>query len=229
MSEPHPAADERASEGAPQRASEDGPIPDGDLVGLIEAARGEVPGVVPSHRPPTDGTVAGGTGAGGAPADGAGDDGSAPSPVHDEPVVLDAPDAGPWRLAVVVAVEMVLPSQFPEVVLQEKDEPWREVRIPVGLAEGTAIAHAWRGVTTPRPLTHALFAEVIQRHDVRIEAVRITARRQGTFLAELATAGRRGTEVVPCRPSDGIALMLRQTMPTPLLVAEWLFASAEAT
>jgi uncharacterized protein len=130
-----------------------------------------------------------------------------------------------WCLVLMVGVQMELPSQFPEVILQEKDEPWRELRIPVGLAEGTAIAYAWRGIETPRPLTHELFTEVLTRHDVRIEAIRITARRGGTFLAELDTAGRRGTEAVPCRPSDAIALMLRQRMPTPILVADALFSA----
>jgi bifunctional DNase/RNase len=138
----------------------------------------------------------------------------------------DLAGSGLWCLAVLAGVEMALPSQYPEIVLQEKDEPWRELRIPVGMAEGTAISYAWKGIATPRPLTHELFTEVITRHDVRIEAVRITARRDGNFLAELDTSGRRGTEVVPCRPSDAIALMLRQPMPTPLLVADWLFTEA---
>jgi len=40
--------------------------------------------------------------------------------------------------------------------------------------------------------------------------------------------GPRGRRVVPCRPSDGIALVLRQRMPTPLLVAEWVFTGADA-
>ena len=44
----------------------------------------------------------------------------------------------------VAAVEMDLPSANPEVVLHEAQDPWRELRIPVGLAEGTAIAYAFR-------------------------------------------------------------------------------------
>ncbi len=55
----------------------------------------------------------------------------------------------------VAGVEMELPSANPEVVLHEAQDPWRELRIPVGLAEGTAIAYAFRGIDTPRPLTHA--------------------------------------------------------------------------
>jgi bifunctional DNase/RNase len=40
--------------------------------------------------------------------------------------------------------------------------------------------------------------------------------------------GPRGRQVVPCRPSDAIALLLRQHMPTPLLVAEWVFTDTGA-
>lgn len=128
-----------------------------------------------------------------------------------------------WRLASVAGVQLELPTVHPEVVLVERDAPWRDVRIPVGFAEGTAIAYALRGIPTPRPLTHALVVELLERHGVEIEALRITARQGGLFLAELETSGPRGRQVLPCRPSDGLALVLRRPMPTPILVAEGLF------
>lgn len=134
-----------------------------------------------------------------------------------------------WCQVVVAGVRLELPSQYPEVILQESSSPWRELRIPVGLAEGTAIATAWRGVATPRPLTHALFMEVLERHNVRIEAVRITARSGQRFLAELDTMSPRGREVVPCRPSDAVALVLRASMPTPLMVGDWVFTEPDRT
>jgi bifunctional DNase/RNase len=133
-----------------------------------------------------------------------------------------------WRIAAIADVEMDLPSANPEVVLHEAQDPWRELRIPVGLAEGTAIAYAFRSIDTPRPLTHELVAEILDRHDVRVEAVRITVRRGRTFFAEIDTMGPRGRRVVPCRPSDALALALRQKLPTPILVAEWVFTGADA-
>ncbi|HUY63834.1 MAG TPA: bifunctional nuclease family protein [Acidimicrobiales bacterium] len=131
-----------------------------------------------------------------------------------------------WRVVSVAAVRLEMPGVHPEVVLQETDAPWRELRIPVGFAEGTAIAYAWRELPTPRPLTHALFAETLERQGVEILAVRITGRQGGVYLAELDTAGQRGQQVVPCRPSDGVALALRRSLPTPILVAEPLFVPA---
>ncbi len=133
-----------------------------------------------------------------------------------------------WRIVAVAGVEMELPSANPEIVLHEAQDPWRELRIPVGVAEGTAIAYAFRSIDTPRPLTHEMVTEILDRHDVSIEAVRITVRRGQLFFAEVDTMGPRGRRVVPCRPSDAIALALRQRLPTPILVAEWVFTGADA-
>jgi uncharacterized protein len=135
-----------------------------------------------------------------------------------------------WRLVTVAGVSLELPGVHPEVVLQEAEAPFRQLRIPVGFAEGTAIAYAWRAVPTPRPLTHHLLADLLERHGVEIAALRITAKEAGTFLAELETSGPRGSQTIACRPSDGIALVLRCKMPTPapILVAERLLAVPSA-
>jgi hypothetical protein len=132
-------------------------------------------------------------------------------------------DPGTWRLAVVAGVKMDMPGDYPEVLVHEAVAPWRELAIPVGMAEGNAIAYAWRGLSTPRPLTHALFTDVLERHGVALEAVRITARQGRLFFAELDTTGPQGRQVIACRPSDALALVLRQRMPTPVLVADWVF------
>jgi bifunctional DNase/RNase len=137
-------------------------------------------------------------------------------------------DPGIWRLAVVAGVRMDMPGEHPEVLVHEAVAPWRELAIPVGMAEGNAIAYAWRGLTTPRPLTHALFTDVLERHQVQLEAVRITARRGRSYFAEIDTVGPKGRQVISCRPSDALALVLRQRLPTPVLVADWVFDREEA-
>jgi hypothetical protein len=63
---------------------------------------------------------------------------------------------------------------------------------------------------------------------VELEAVRITARRGRNFYAELDTVGPRGRQVISCRPSDALALVLRQRMPTPVLVADWVFDTEDS-
>lgn len=128
-----------------------------------------------------------------------------------------------WRVVAVSGVEVDLPSVHPEVLLTEVEAPWRTLRIPVGFAEGSAIAYALKGMPTPRPLTHELVSELLDRHGVEVAALRITARQGSVYLAELETSGPRGPQTVPCRPSDGLALVLRRPLPTPVTVAEGLF------
>ncbi len=184
-------------------------------------ATDEQPGVPEAAVPGTD---VSGTGTPGAGVPGAGTDGSVPA----EPDAPPQPDPAVWHLVAVHDVVFDLPAAYPEVVLHEAQHPWRELRIPVGVAEGTAIAYAFRSIETPRPMTHDLFTEVLERYGVTIDAVRITARRGQAFLAEMDTSGSRGRQVMPCRPSDAVALALRQRLPVPILVAEWVFASIES-
>jgi bifunctional DNase/RNase len=136
-------------------------------------------------------------------------------------------DAEVWRVVEVESVEMELPGSHPEVVLAEKVPPWRRLRIPVGFSEGNSIAYALHGVEVPRPLTHDLMTELLERHRVEVAALRVTARHNGVFFAELETMGSSGRAVVPCRPSDGMALVLRQRMEVPIIVATWVFDEPE--
>ncbi len=135
----------------------------------------------------------------------------------------------PWRVVTLAGVRLELPAEYPEVVLQESEAPWRQLRIPVGMAEGRALAYAWRQVPTPRPLTHQLMVDLLDLHGVEVSALRITERSGGTFLAELETQGPRGRHTVPCRPSDGLSLVLRRRMDTPILVADELLTPSTSS
>lgn len=156
------------------------------------------------------------------PADSGSDAAAAPgATAESEPeAALQGPP--PMRIMVITDVVMELPGMHPDVVLREAEGQGRELRIPVGFAEGTAIAYAFKGIETPRPLTHSLMVELLDRHGVDIDALRITGRQGAVYIAELDTSGPRGRAVVACRPSDAFALILRRALPTPILVAEEL-------
>jgi uncharacterized protein len=128
-----------------------------------------------------------------------------------------------WCLVVMAGVRVELPNEHAELLLRETEEPWRELVIPVALAEGKAIAYAWRGIATPRPLSHELFSTVLDLHGIAVEAVRITERQGARFVAELDTSGTGGHHKISCRPSDAVALALRRPLPTPILVASDVF------
>jgi len=94
-----------------------------------------------------------------------------------------------------------LRSQYPQV--REEAPPYRELHIPIGTPEGVAIAYAARRIVTPRPLTHELFATVLDRFELTLETVRITAVERSSYEAELVVSGPTGVRVIPCRVSDG--------------------------
>jgi bifunctional DNase/RNase len=126
----------------------------------------------------------------------------------------------------VVGLAVELPSTDPVLSLREADPPGRLLRIPIGMAEGVAIAYAWRQLATPRPLTHELFVEALGRFDLRVELVEVTEVRGRSFSGQLRLVGPQRSEVVACRPSDGIALALRQRPPAPILVDDAVLEAA---
>lgn len=118
-----------------------------------------------------------------------------------------------------VDVAVVLPATSPLLVLEEIDPPGRELQIPIGSAEGVAIAYAARGIATPRPLTHELVVAILEAFSLAIDSVRITGVDGAAFRGEIVCSGPTGTRRLACRPSDGVALALRQRLPAPILVA----------
>jgi uncharacterized protein len=139
--------------------------------------------------------------------------------------VQPAPPA--FRVMDVDDVSMDLPSPYPTVTLVESEPPMRSLVFPIGLTEGTALALALRRMESPRPMTHELFVQVLQRMRVDVIAVRLTGRDQGNYLAELDLMAPAGRERMPCRPSDGLVLALRMPVPAPILVDERLLEQAD--
>jgi hypothetical protein len=132
-----------------------------------------------------------------------------------------------FRVMDVEDVSLDLPSQFPTVTLVESEPPLRSLVFPIGLTEGTALALAMRRMDSPRPMTHELFAHVLQRVRIDVIAVRLIGRDQGNYLAELDLMAPNGRERIPCRPSDGLVLALRMPVPAPILVDERLLERSD--
>jgi bifunctional DNase/RNase len=161
--------------------------------------------------------------------------GAAPeAPVEAEPVytiptgpVDGSPD---FRMALVSSVTVDLPNQHPAVCLREMEIPRRQLTFSVGLQDGVALSHAMRRIPTPRPLTHELMSEVLQRFDIDLVAVRIVGRVGSVHFAELDLRGRAGRSVHACRPTDGLILALQQPVQVPILIdARLLESGADVT
>ncbi len=79
-----------------------------------------------------------------------------------------------------------------------------------------------RGRPTPKPLTHELFVDVLGVLGARVLVARVTRYAQGAFFAELVVRAASKQHVVACRPSDAIALALRQGTGATVVVASSL-------
>ena len=119
-------------------------------------------------------------------------------------------------------------SNSPIVVLKDDDEKFF-LPIWVGIFEANAIALQLENITTPRPMTHDLLREMIQRLDARVTRIVINDLKDATFYAQIRIAIRRAsgdqTLEIDARPSDAIALALRTE--APIFVAQSVLDQAQ--
>ena len=147
-----------------------------------------------------------------------------------EPSVEPTPpatDATDFRMALVSSVTVDLPNQHPAICLREMEMPGRQLTFYAGLQDAVALSHAMRRVPTPRPLTHELMSEVLQRFDIDLVAVRIVGRVGSMLFAELDLRGRGGRSVHSCRPTDALTLALQQPVQVPILIDVRLLESGD--
>lgn len=130
------------------------------------------------------------------------------------------------RQVTLVDVHQPFPQSHPSVVLQELEPPYRKLDISVGYPEGVAIYYAWHHLAYPRPLSHELFTTILEQFAVSLEVLEITSVQGATFNAQITLVSGSSKRVLPCRPSDGLALALRQMLPVPVLVDEAVLAEA---
>ncbi len=129
-----------------------------------------------------------------------------------------AGDTVDFRMALVSGVSLDLPNQHPSVVLREIETPRRQLTFSIGMPDAVALSHAVRRIPTPRPLTHELMSDVLQRADIDVVAVRIVGRKGSVYFAELDLRSRSGRSVHSCRPSDALTLALHQPVQVPILI-----------
>ena len=99
------------------------------------------------------------------------------------------------------------------IVFKEKDGT-RFLPVVIGMAEVNAIKMKLSGIKPPRPLTHDLLLQVVEKMDGKLEKVVIDRLQQNTFFAKLLFKNSKDDEIsVDARPSDSVALALRADVP----------------
>lgn len=130
-----------------------------------------------------------------------------------------------FRVLNLGSVTFELTGGFPTLNLTEEDEPWRPLTIPVALPEAISIAQAVADEYAPRPNSHDLFAAFLREMKADVIATRILRVENGVFFAEIDVMTPKGRIQMPCRPSDGVAMAVRQAVPAPILCTEEVLLS----
>lgn len=122
---------------------------------------------------------------------------------------------------------IVINEQSPEqvIVLREKGGE-RQFPIVIGIFEAWAIDRKIKEIDMPRPMTHDLLANVIGELGGRLERVVVTGIEGSTFYARLIIQQDGKQLSVDCRPSDGVALAVRLSV--PMFVDREIFEKASS-
>ena len=118
-----------------------------------------------------------------------------------------------------IGVRVELPDNTPVLLLREQGGRQRVLPIMIGTPEASSIHFAIEGVSSPRPMTHDLFVDVLQALDTTLDRVVVTEIRDHTYFATLYLKTPAGMRMVSSRPSDAMALAARTGSP--------IFATAE--
>jgi uncharacterized protein len=99
-------------------------------------------------------------------------------------------------------------TNTPIVILKDLDEQ-DVLPIWIGLLEASSIATALENVQTPRPMTHDLLKNILDRLDVKVVKIEVNDLKENTYYAMIHLDVENRRLVIDARPSDAIALALR--------------------
>ncbi|MBM3278614.1 MAG: bifunctional nuclease family protein [Candidatus Handelsmanbacteria bacterium] len=105
-----------------------------------------------------------------------------------------------------------------------KGEDEKVVRIIIGEFEGKALDMALQRQSFPRPLTHNLIQNLLEKVKGRVEQVVIHTLKEETFLAYLFIQIGPECFYLDCRPSDG--MILATLMGVPILMSQEVLEEA---
>ena len=113
---------------------------------------------------------------------------------------------------VIYGVSFDMVGKQPIVLLKTADGN-KFLPIWIGHPEAAAILMKLQGASTPRPMTHDLFTDILAQLEARVVKIAVTELRENTFYA-MITVAVDGTEIeIDSRPSDAIALAVRSEAP----------------
>ena len=113
------------------------------------------------------------------------------------------------RIVEVIKISYYAPAKAYKVILSEINGD-QEFPVIVGTMEAQSIALAIEGINLPRPMTHDLICNVLNKFDAKIDKIIIKNQTKGTFFSQIIISNSNNLKIeLDSRPSDAIALALR--------------------
>jgi bifunctional DNase/RNase len=107
------------------------------------------------------------------------------------------------------------------MVLIGEKKGQRGISMIIGFAEAVAIYRTMRNEVPPRPMTHNLINNTIEKLGGALERLVISDIRDHVFIGTLVVKNSKGRLKIDCRPSDGMALATLAG--APIFVKERVF------
>ncbi|NQT29799.1 MAG: bifunctional nuclease family protein [Candidatus Saganbacteria bacterium] len=117
------------------------------------------------------------------------------------------------------------PRNLSPLVLLRDQEEMNFLPIWIGIFEAAAIAMELQNVAPPRPMTHDLLRNFIEKLGGTIQRVIVNDIKEGTFYAVIEVLADKKTIKMDARPSDAIALAVRAHV--PVFVSEVVMMQAK--
>lgn len=117
------------------------------------------------------------------------------------------------------------PRNLSPLVLLRDQEEMNFLPIWIGIFEAAAIAMELQNVKPPRPMTHDLLRNFVEKLGGTFQRVVISDVKEGTFYAVIEMEKDKKTIKMDSRPSDAIALAVRTHM--PIFVSEVVMMQAK--
>ncbi len=99
-------------------------------------------------------------------------------------------------------------SKMP-VMLLKPDSLDKIIPIWIGVSEANSITIELEKITSPRPMTHDLLTSVLEKLDYKVNKVIISEIVDNTYYAELHISNGENSQIIDCRPSDAVAVALK--------------------
>jgi bifunctional DNase/RNase len=111
-------------------------------------------------------------------------------------------------------------SKTPVMILKPLNDK-KIIPIWIGGFEANAITMELENIAPPRPMTHDLVKNLFFHLGAEVEKVVVTDIVENTYFAELYVRHEEDTMVIDCRPSDAVAIALKNK--SKIYISEYVY------